>query len=128
MRELLIVGAAGALGSASRYAVTGLVNRLAASAFPWGTLCVNVLGCLLFGVLMQMALAGDLISRDVRLALTTGFLGGFTTFSAFGYETYRGITDGMVGMAAVNVLVSVVLGVLAIWGGTALGRVLVGGA
>jgi CrcB protein len=81
------IAIAGALGSVGRYAVAKYIQDTSSSNFPWGTLAVNVLGSFLIGLLMAIfAARGELDSR-LRLALTVGFLGGFTTYSAFALET-----------------------------------------
>lgn len=89
MRNLLLVGTGGFFGSVTRYYLTGWATQLSgASRFPVGTLVVNVSGCLLIGLLAGLAEHANLLSAPTRLFLLTGFLGGFTTYSAFAYETY----------------------------------------
>ena len=88
LRQVLLVGAGGFVGSTLRFAVSGLVYRLVPFAvFPYGTLAVNVLGCLAIGVLGGLAETRQVIGPELRLFLMIGLLGGFTTFSTFGYET-----------------------------------------
>src|SRR4030095_9553432 len=94
---------AGALGTRSRWAVSGWAYRLFGERFPYGTLLVNVIGCLLIGVVMEVSLLTDLLPPAWRVALTIGFLGGFTTFSTFGYETLRYLEDGAWWPALANV-------------------------
>jgi CrcB protein len=122
MKGILIVAAGGALGSIARYKLSGYVLHLTLDwRFPAGTFAVNVLGCLLAGLLAGLAEQHDLMSSETRLLLFTGVLGGFTTFSAFGLETMfllrRG--DGLVALA--NIVLSVVAGLAALWLGMALG-------
>jgi fluoride exporter len=90
--SILLVALGGACGSVARYGLSGLVqgNR---AGFPWGTLVVNLCGCLVIGVLMAWLELG-LLRAEWRYALVIGFLGGFTTFSAFSYEAIRLLTDG----------------------------------
>src|SRR4051812_26749834 len=84
MKEMLLVAAGGGLGACARYAMSGWVLHFTAqSKLPWGTFSVNVLGCLVAGILMALAEKYELISPEARLFLFTGILGGFTTFSAF---------------------------------------------
>ena len=83
----LAVAAGGALGAVARYGMAGLVQRVAGGAFPWGTLAVNVLGALLMCIIVEGAARLWTVPTDLRLFLTTGVLGGFTTFSAFSLET-----------------------------------------
>ena len=87
--RFLFVCLAGALGTGCRYLLSGWVPRLLGPAFPWGTLFVNVSGSFLLGLLMQLALSTDLVPPDLRVVLGIGFLGGFTTYSSFNYETLR---------------------------------------
>ncbi len=88
LRQLLILGAGGFIGAVLRYGLSGLVHKIRASqSLPYGTLTVNVLGCLLIGVLAGMAESRNVLGPDVRLFLFLGLLGGFTTFSTFGFET-----------------------------------------
>lgn len=114
MDRFLWVCAAGALGSGARFLVSLGVERAArgAPAFPLGTLIVNVVGSFLICVIMQLAAAG-LVSPTQRLALTTGFLGGFTTYSAFAYETLRCLEAKAFRLAAANLAATLVLGLAA---------------
>jgi len=128
MRELVLIAIAGAAGSLCRYGVSGAVYRWLGDRFPYGTLAVNVIGCFLLAFLMQVGLSTDVVPRHYRVALAVGFLGAFTTFSTFGYETTRLLEDGAWGPAAMNVGANLVLGVLAVIGGLVLGRTIVGGA
>jgi CrcB protein len=117
--KLLMIAGGGAVGSVLRYVIAGWVQGLvdAQGPFPWGILAVNVTGCLAIGVLTAL-FAGPLPARaDVQLALIAGLLGGYTTFSSFGRDTFALAGSGHLGLAALNVLLSNVLGVLAVWGG-----------
>ena len=97
--------------------LAGWGQRWANGSFPLGTLLVNVLGCLLVGFLTS-ALAGRLLLREeYRIALLVGLLGGFTTFSTFGWETFALLNDGQVARAVANVTLSVSAGVAAVWFG-----------
>ena len=126
MREALLIAVAGAVGSVSRYGVNLLARKLLGEKFPFGTLAVNVLGCLVFGFVMHVALNSDHIPRNARIAITTGFLGAFTTFSTFGYETITGWQESGWVPAVTNVVANVVLGLAAAWGGLVIGKALVG--
>lgn len=123
MRSIWI-GAAGFVGAVSRYHVEGLVSRWSNGAFPWGTLVVNLSGCFLLGLLVTLLTERLLPHPEVRAALTIGFLGAYTTFSTFAYETLRLGEDGALWLALGNVAVSVVAGVAAAWLGIVLGRAL----
>jgi CrcB protein len=94
MRDIIIVGLGGFVGSILRYLVSGWVQRLSATPlFPYGTLGVNVFGCLLIGLLGGWAENVELFGPSARLFLILGLLGGFTTFSTFGYETVALLRD-----------------------------------
>jgi CrcB protein len=84
----------GGIGSVARYALGTLLLERVGPAFPWGTLAVNLLGSALLGALVQISLATDAVSTDLRVALATGLLGGFTTYSAFSQETFAYLQDG----------------------------------
>jgi CrcB protein len=123
MREILLVGTGGFLGSVARYATGGLVYRFVRTPLlPWGTLTVNVLGCLAIGLCSGLAESRQLFSPDVRLFLFIGVFGGFTTFSTFGYETFALARDGETMLTAANILLQLVLGLGAVWAGHALSR------
>ena len=118
MTRVVLVGAGGLLGSVLRYVVSGLVQDAARdSLFPWGTLAVNVLGCLAIGVLGELAEARGAFGVETRALLMTGLLGGFTTFSAFGSETMHLLRGAERMLAAANVLANVVLGLAAVHAG-----------
>jgi fluoride exporter len=121
MKSLLIVALGGALGSVARFKLSGWVlHHTITWRFPAGTFVVNVLGCLIAGVLAGLVAKHDMFSADVRLMLLTGVLGGFTTFSAFGVETMYLLKRGDVAMAASNVALSVGASLIALWIGFAL--------
>jgi fluoride exporter len=126
VRDALWIAIAGALGALSRYGVSSLVNRHFGERLAWGTLTVNIAGSLLLGLLMQVGMSSEAIPKSLRMALTVGFLGAFTTFSTFSYETYRYVENGAWGTAAVNVVANVIPGLIAAAAGLALGRVIVG--
>jgi len=122
MRELLLVGAGGFLGSVGRYVLSGLAHRiLPAAAMPVGTMIVNVLGCGVLGFLGGMMDARQILGPGLRLFLFLGVLGGFTTFSTFGYETLALARDGDHLRAGANVVLTVVLCLVAVWLGHGLG-------
>ena len=115
MREILTLALAGAAGTVGRWALSGWTYRLFGEGFAYGTLAVNVLGCLLAGVAMEVALATDLVPHAWRAPITVGFLGAFTTFSTFGYDTMRYVEDGAWSIAAANVAANLILGLGATW-------------
>lgn len=115
MKGILLVAMGGALGSVARYKLSGWVlHHTLDWRFPAGTFVVNVLGCLVAGVLAGLAEKHHLLSAEVRLLLFTGVLGGFTTFSAFGLETMFLLKRGDWPVAAANVVVSVLAGLAAL--------------
>ena len=117
--------AGGGAGSVLRYAVGLWVAARTGPGFPWGTLVVNVSGCFLIGVLATLADEHAWITPATRLALVTGVLGGYTTFSAFGLETWQLVENGRALYAAVNAVASVAAGIAAVVAGVALTRQLV---
>lgn len=122
--KALLAGLGGFLGSMLRYLVSGAIHRLApASLFPYGTLVVNVSGCLGIGLLATLAEARGVFSGEQRVFLLIGVLGGYTTFSTLGYETYQLLRDGQDGLALSNALLHVIAGVGAVWTGSVLARV-----
>jgi CrcB protein len=128
MREILLLAIAGAIGTLSRYALSGWAYRLFGEGFAYGTLLVNVAGCLLLGFIMHLSLSTDIVSPEWRLAVTVGFLGAFTTFSTFGYETLRYVEDGSWRLALGNVGANLLLGLGATWIGFGASRALFGGS
>lgn len=122
MVKLLLIALGGAAGTLGRYLLIGWVQRFGDGTFPLGTLSVNVIGCF-FIAIMHVALLGPLLMREeYRLALLVGLLGGFTTFSTFGMETFALINAGAWRPALGNVLLSNVLGLTAAWAGYRLGE------
>jgi CrcB protein len=120
----VLVGVGGFLGSIARYAVSGWATQLThASRFPVGTAVVNITGCLLIGLLAGIAEHAHLMSPATRLFLLTGVLGGYTTYSAFAYETYFLGRVNLTLAAAGNVALQVTLGIVAVWLGARLAAV-----
>jgi CrcB protein len=121
VRLILAVGLGGFCGSILRYLVSGWVQNLSASAsFPLGTLAVNVVGCLVLGFLGGLSENLGVFAQTGRAFWFFGVLGGFTTFSTFGYETAALARDDQLGLALANVALQAVLGLAAAWGGYAL--------
>ena len=116
MTNLLLVGIGGFIGSVTRYALGGWVTRLTVEAkFPYGTLLVNLAGCLVIGLLAGLSVKYELFSQEAKLFLFTGLLGGFTTFSAFGLETVFLLRRGEFLIAAAYVAASVAFGIALVW-------------
>jgi CrcB protein len=117
----------GAFGTGARYLLGGAVTRWAGPDFPYGTLLINVLGSLLIGVVQQVALSTLLIPETLRLVLTVGVMGGFTTYSSFSYETIRLLEAGSWMAATLYVVLTTALCLACCVAGLSLGRVLIEG-
>ena len=119
MERFLLICLAGAVGTGSRYLIGSWAAPRFGTAFPAGTLIVNVLGCFLMGLVAQLAISMPNMSPNLRIALTTGFLGGLTTYSSFNYETTKLMQSGSGRMALLNFGVTVtscvVSGLLGVW-------------
>jgi len=121
--RLLLIGSGGFAGTVGRYLLSGWVHRfLPAAQFPWGTLAVNVAGCLLMGLLAGLSDVRQLFSAEARLFLLIGCLGGFTTFSTFGYETLALAREAETFKALANIALQLGAGLIAVWLGYALAR------
>ncbi len=110
--QLLLIAFFGAAGTLARYSLQGLVQVRAGSAFPYGTLLINLTGCFFLGLIGQFSLNRLVLPSDWRLAITVGFFGGYTTFSSFGWETAKMLEDGEWLRASAYVGASVVAGLL----------------
>lgn len=116
-----LVGTGGFIGAIARYGISGLVQRSAAlSSFPYGTLAVNMLGCLLIGIAVGLVDSRQVFGPDFKLFAVVGLLGGFTTWSTFGYETLTLLRDAEYLRATANVTIHVMLGLVLVWAGYAL--------
>jgi len=122
MFKTLIVGAGGFLGAVTRYGLSGLAHRLVNGVFPAGTLAVNLIGCFVIGAIMSLVEDRQMLAPDTRLFLTIGFLGSFTTFSTFGYETVELLRHGSMRLAAWNVAGNVLVGLAAVVAGWSAAR------
>ncbi len=128
MSQFIFLAVAGALGTLCRYSLSGIAQRMTGSGFPYGTLLVNILGSILIGFIMQASLSSEVIPRSLKLVITVGFLGAFTTFSTFSYETVRYLEGGNWLPGIINITANIGLGVLATLSGILLGRMTFGGA
>jgi CrcB protein len=117
----LWIGVAGFFGSIARYALTGLVGR-ESETFPWGTFAVNITGSFALGFLVAAFAHRFVVHPDLRIAVTVGFLGAYTTFSTFALETFEFAETRAWGWAVVNVVASVAAGLAAVWVGAMAGR------
>ncbi|MGH7961205.1 MAG: fluoride efflux transporter CrcB [Candidatus Binatia bacterium] len=116
MDKVLLIGLGGFIGSIARYALGSFVQGLTRTAsFPYGTLAVNCIGCVLIGFLSALAESRGVFSGELRAFLFIGVLGGFTTFSAFGNETMQLLRDAESLLAAMNIVAHLALGLGGVW-------------
>ncbi len=120
--QILWIGLFGGLGCISRYLMSGWVHNLFGRSLPYGTLAVNIGGSFLLGFLMVFGLRSTLIPPALRVGLTVGFMGGFTTFSTFSYETMKLVEDGSLMQAGTNVILNVLLCLVFVSAGMMLAR------
>jgi CrcB protein len=121
VKYLLILMGGGA-GSLARYLAASAIATRWGARFPWGTMAVNVTGCFLIGLIMTVLTERANVHPNWRFALVVGFLGGYTTFSSFEWETYSAVRDGGFWIGLVNVVGSMMLGYAAVWVGSLLAR------
>jgi len=126
--QILLIALAGSIGALSRYGLCTLISENSNGKFAFGTLAVNVLGCFLIGFVMHIAQTTDIISADIKMAVTVGFLGALTTFSTFSFETYKYIEDSQWLLAGSNIALNVIIGLIATISGLACAKLLVGGS
>lgn len=124
MRALVLIGLGGGLGSLARYAIAGLWLPWTRAGFPWGTLLVNVAGSFVIGLVLGGAGERGWLTPELRLALATGFCGGFTTMSSFSFEALLLLEQGAVGLALGYAVLSVLASLTAVWSGVALIRLM----
>lgn len=124
MNKLLLTGLAGMCGTLLRYWMSGWFAKRVGETFPLGTLVVNVTGCFLVGFLFYVMYERFVTGETLRTVLFIGFLGGFTTFSSFGLQTFTLMRGGEFGLAALNVGISNFAGLLMVWAGYTLAKVL----
>lgn len=125
MTTVLLVGVGGFLGAIARYGVGKGLSQFSDAAhwIPYGTLAVNVIGCLVIGLVSGFLDQREGVSVALRAFIFVGILGGFTTFSAFGYETFTLVRSGELGAAASNIAIQVAAGLVAVWLGYRLANV-----
>ena len=121
MRTVLAVALAGAVGALARWGIGAWFGQRFPS-FPWGTMVINVSGSFILGVMFAVLVERNIGSPVLRVALMTGLMGAYTTFSTFSLETFRLFEDGATGSALANIGFSVVLGLLGVWLGITVGR------
>ena len=119
---LVLVGLGGFLGAVARYLVDGWIAERAGATFPFGTLLVNLSGAFLLGLLYALTVERGLLPEAIRPPVFIGFIGAYTTFSTLALESWRLIESGSYGLGIANLVGSIVLGIVAVVAGLALGR------
>ena len=122
--KIALLATAGGLGALARYGLSGLVHRICGERFAWGTLGVNLCGCFLFGLIWTLAEDRLVISGQTRFIILTGFMGAFTTFSTFAFDTCGYLDDAQWGLAIANLLTHNLLGITCVFLGFAVGRLM----
>ncbi|HCT93977.1 MAG: camphor resistance protein CrcB [Bacteroidetes bacterium GWE2_39_28] len=117
LRTILFIGTGGFLGTVARFLISKFSQQMFQTTFPLGTMIVNLTGCFLLGVIYGLMERGEVFSSDVRLFLTVGFCGGFTTFSTFAFENANMLRDGNFTQVAFYTGISVLLGIAALIAG-----------
>jgi len=123
-RTLLIIGVGGFIGSIMRYLGQLAAGKIFPPSFPMGTFLVNIVGCLIIGIVYALSEKGNMLTADMRMFLAIGFCGGFTTFSTFASDNFLMLKDNSIGLMLLNVTGSVVLGILAVYLGVVLVKAL----
>ncbi len=125
MIKILMVGMGGFAGSICRYIISDLSHKIFSEPlFPYGTLTVNVIGCLLIGLLGGLSETRQIFTPEIRALILVGFLGGFTTFSTFGYEIFTFARDGQFVAALTNLMLHLILGFGSVWLGFSMSKLL----
>ena len=115
--NVLLIALGGSIGAVARYGLAGLVQRFTSPYFPFGTFTVNIVGCLVLGMIAGIAEHRFALGPQARAFLLIGVIGGFTTFSSFTYETFQLLRDAEIARAALNAVGQVVVGLAALWTG-----------
>src|SRR5690348_4139150 len=123
MQKTILIGLAGLAGTLLRYWLSGVVARQYGETFPWGTMAVNLIGCLAAGAVFFLTEERFVLSPNLRTVIMIGLLGGFTTFSSYGLQTFALLRDGEFGLATLNVVTSNVLGIFMVWVGYSVSRI-----
>lgn len=124
MQKLVLIAVAGAAGTLCRYGLAGVVQKMFDSSFAWGTVTVNLVGCLMFGLAWALAETRLNISGQVRALIFIGFFGAFTTFSTFVFETAQMLDESQWLWAAGNIVIQNIIGLVSLFAGLAIGRLI----
>src|SRR5436190_7887027 len=117
-----MIALGGAVGAIARYQVAAMIQARIPVGFPWGTFVVNITGCLVMGVAMTLLTERLVVNPNWRFLIPIGFIGAYTTFSTFEFETFRAITEGSWLIGLGNIAASVLAGYAALWGGVIVAR------
>jgi CrcB protein len=124
LKQVILIAVAGALGTVSRYGLSQFTHSILSKNFPWGTLVINVAGCFVIGLLATLFADTNVLSKELQLAATVGFLGAFTTFSAFSYDSYNFFRGGTWEMGLINIAANIIIGMLAVVGGVGVAQLI----
>lgn len=122
LKTLVLIGVGGALGSVSRYLSNIWISKYLPSIFPWGTFFVNLLGCLIIGLILGYLERQQLGESEIKFFFATGFCGAFTTFSAFASENMNLMNNGDYFLSILYIAASIILGILAVYSGFGLAK------
>ena len=125
MEKYVVVGVGGFMGSIARFWLATYIGQRMGTRFPYGTFLINVSGSFLIGVVMTVLTERTHLSPTWRYLIPIGFIGGYTTFSTFEFETLRAIQDGQFTIGLLNIVLSVVVGFLMVWAGAMVGKSIV---
>lgn len=124
MKQVILIAVAGAMGTVSRYGLSQFTHSILGKGFPWGTLIINVVGCFIIGLLATLFADSNILSKELQLAATVGFLGAFTTFSAFSFDSYSFFSSGTWQMGLINIAANIIIGMLAVVGGVGVAKLI----
>ncbi|MDD2436555.1 MAG: fluoride efflux transporter CrcB [Massilibacteroides sp.] len=125
LKQLLFVALGGGIGSSFRYLVSLWFSKHSSFIFPWGTFVINITGCFLIGFLMDAISHNVVTNNNLKLLLVVGLCGGYTTFSTFSAENLRLLENGSYVTLVIYITTSVILGLLAVWGGYILSKIII---